>query len=782
MTHPIRREASGVFPARAALACSISLLVLALSVRSAPCQDNPFDDTTSAPSGAVASGAARGDVQEEDEQAKAAREYQEKVAAETDPLVRAILDSPPETPAAWIRDAQSLLNLQRMEFAREYLRQFLSLTPEATQLVDVYERYGSALMLRFSRIAELQPEGAAVAEMVLRAADEWTRDATRLAELVDRLDDPDAATRRLALAQLVAAAPDSAIPLIAVLADSNRAAEHELARAALVALGDQAAPPLLAALDSSHDALRIEVLHVLRSLKLRETVGPVLAIALAEPPDPAQEAARALLVEVLGQLPSRQEAIKYLTVRLESYLEGMNPGPVDEHNQAILWKWDADGQVPRRVRLPAADASFYAAAELAEQRHALEPTSADFERTFLLLGLEAAKRINDYDQPLKPELSAACSRAVTADLAMLEEVLERAIPEGLEGAAAAVLELLGQRGDSTLLQSTNGQPRLLAQALHSAMPRVKFAAAQAVMRIDPTQSYAGSSFLPEALVYLASSGGQRRALIGHPRADEGQRLASLWTSLGFAADTQQTGRELALQAFSSPDYSLIVVHEAIDRPPYRELIQILRRDPRAASLPVGVIVREDERDEARWLAKTDPLTLLLAPPLQVEDAAQDTRRLLEAAGRRQLPPEQRMLQATFALDALAQLAGNLEKYPFYDLLTYDRQLEQVLNAPVFSAAAARVLGLLGTPRAQQALVQLASTPTQPLAARQAAAAAFRTAVLSRGLLLTRDLLLRQYDIYNASESLDRETQEVLAALLDTMETPSRNSAPSPQED
>jgi hypothetical protein len=141
-----------------------------------------------------------------------------------------------------------------------------------------------------------------------------------------------------------------------------------------------------------------------------------------------------------------------------------------------------------------------------------------------------------------------------------------------------------------------------------------------------------------------------------------------------------------------------------------------------------------------------------------------------------------MLQATFALDALAQLAGNLEKYPFYDLLTYDRPLEQVLNAPVFSAAAARVLGLFGTPRAQQALVQLASTPTQPLAARQAAAAAFRAAVLSRGLLLTRESLLRQYDIYNASESLDRETQEVLASLLDTMETPSRNSAPSPQED
>jgi hypothetical protein len=52
----------------------------------------------------------------------------------------------------------------------------------------------------------------------------------------------------------------------------------------------------------------------------------------------------------------------------------------------------------------------------------------------------------------------------------------------------------------------------------------------------------------------------------------------------------------------------------------------------------------------------------------------------------------------------------------------------------------------------------------------------------RGLLLTRTRLQQQYDLYNASEGLDRGTQEVLASILDTLETPTRKADPSKKED
>ena len=64
--------------------------------------------------------------------------------------------------------------------------------------------------------------------------------------------------------------------------------------------------------------------------------------------------------------------------------------------------------------------------------------------------------------------------------------------------------------------------------------------------------------------------------------------------------------------------------------------------------------------------------------------------------------------------------------------------------------------------------------------------AFARSVERQGILLTSVEVLRQYDRYNRSETLDEATQQVLGQLLDTLEsrvaarTP-KSTAPSPQE-
>ena len=78
---------------------------------------------------------------------------------------------------------------------------------------------------------------------------------------------------------------------------------------------------------------------------------------------------------------------------------------------------------------------------------------------------------------------------------------------------------MGDTQDAALVQSTDGQPRLLVRALLDPHRRVQFAAARAIMKCDPQSSYPGSSHLPDVLGYLSASGGRRRVLIGDPRAD-----------------------------------------------------------------------------------------------------------------------------------------------------------------------------------------------------------------------------------------------------------------------
>ncbi len=346
----------------------------------------------------------------------------------------------------------------------------------------------------------------------------------------------------------------------------------------------------------------------------------------------------------------------------------------------------------------------------------------------------------------------------------------------MHGAAIAVVEILAEVGDASLLEDPTGKPRPLALALLDANRRVRFAAAQTIVGWSPDKAYPGSSRLPEVLGFLAATGGRRRVLVGHPRLDIARTVAGHIAQLGFEVDTVNTGRQAILQAVDSPDYAFAIFSDALDGPRFSDFVQQLRKDPRTAALPIGLAVREVNQQCADWLAAEDPLTLTFGLPLQMDEAAYEARRLLAAAGRAQMPQTERLQQAGFALEALAQYAERAEDYPFYDVFRQQQQLHQALATPELSARAARVLGYLGTPDAQKRLVQFASEPSRPLPDRRAAVEAFKVAVQRRGLLLTRGDAMHQYELYNQSENLDQATQQILGLILDAMEAPLQTAA------
>jgi hypothetical protein len=68
---------------------------------------------------------------------------------------------------------------------------------------------------------------------------------------------------------------------------------------------------------------------------------------------------------------------------------------------------------------------------------------------------------------------------------------------------------------------------------------------------------------------------------------------------------------------------------------------------------------------------------------------------------------------------------------------------------------------------------LASRWTQPLPRRKAAVEALWDNTVGHGILLTSAEILEQYDRYNASEKMDRPTQQVLSAILNCLEAPAK---------
>jgi hypothetical protein len=295
------------------------------------------------------------------------------------------------------------------------------------------------------------------------------------------------------------------------------------------------------------------------------------------------------------------------------------------------------------------------------------------------------------------------------------------------------------------------------------------AALAAAVDLKPREPYAGSSFVVEGLGFLAASRGSPRVLAASPRSDEAMQMVNGFVGQGFEIDIAGNGREAVVKAISSPDYEFAYIDAGIDRPSVDFVMQELRRDCRAADLPVAIAAREEHLTRAEHVAHNHRLTLAVARPHDAEAQRWQKEQLRELAGSDFVPYAVRRQQALASLELLARLLAGPVKA--YDVRRLQTPLLTALAAPAFALQAAPLVGQLGTPDSQTALIELASQAVQPFDVRRAAAMAFSASVKKSGVLLTSRQILRQYDRYNQSEKLDRNTQAVLGHLLNSLERP-----------
>jgi len=316
----------------------------------------------------------------------------------------------------------------------------------------------------------------------------------------------------------------------------------------------------------------------------------------------------------------------------------------------------------------------------------------------------------------------------------------------------------------------DGRPSTLVEAVSHRDPRVRFAALEAVMRLRPRDRYVGSNQVLDALAYFISADGEARAVAADPRSHEARRLAGLLIELGYESEITTNPQSLVQAAIASPDVELVLIDFSLAAARSGELIQRLRRDSRTARVPVGIVVSPDDELRAKALAASLPLTAALIRPRETASLEYQLAAFLNTSGRPMIPAELRQARAVQTLAWMVDLAeDDAEGSDVYDLRHLDERIAELVWIPEQTASAVTVLGRLGTPNAQRALVDFASQTRQPLDMRQAAAAAFGESLARHGTLLTTTEILHQYDRYNLSESLDRETQLVLASILDHLE-------------
>ncbi len=605
-----------------------------------------------------------------------------------------------------------------------------------------------------------QPE-AAPATPAAPTAEEW----------IQQLQAPSAEARYAALGGLRDIGRAAAARMIEVLADASRANEHPNIRAALARMGPQATGPLLGTLQNGPPELTVQTIRILAAMDAKAAAIHLLRPYFLETDDlKVRGAAGAAIGRLTGQVPTRREAVAALIDQATEYFDRQQPLEGAVAGRVELWSWDAETNRCTPTSYSAEDATVAMAARLARDAHLLLPEDPRVRRIYLGTMLQAAANKAGWDKSLPSGAATAADEAARFGARAVEDVLHYAMVNDHVAAATAAAEILGRIGTAEELLYQGPATSPLVLATRHPDRRLRLAATDAVIRLQPLLPFAGSSQIVQSLGFFAASSGARRALVAGP-STQNSRVSGPLAAMGFEVDTATNGRELFELAAGSPDYELALIDVTIERPSADLLVQQLHRDWRTATLRVGLIARNDLLERARRITRDDPMTLTFSPPHTAQAVTWQAEQLATLAPRAFVDFAERQRQAAAALSRLAELGDSLHK--LYDLRQIESSVLAGLYAPKLGAKAAAVLGTLGTPRSQQVLADQAGRDIQSWDVRRAAVTAFRRSIQRHGILLTSDQLRRQYDRYNQSENRDPATRQLLGLILDCIEAPTR---------
>jgi hypothetical protein len=371
---------------------------------------------------------------------------------------------------------------------------------------------------------------------------------------------------------------------------------------------------------------------------------------------------------------------------------------------------------------------------------------------------------------------------------LLEEVLQFAIRKEHYAAAQVAAQMLGRLNDQDVLQpAANGKPSPLIQAVMAKDRRVRFAALEAVMNLQPAAPYSGSGFVAETLVWFSRSDGQRILISAHPKLANAAKTAGFFISSGYRGELAQTCRTAMQCAAETPDTELIVVDRITSEPSVAELVQEIRNDPRTADIPVAVLSDNEiilesspnfqnrpEMQKIDQLHPNAPFTVSLSqtyPYVVNEDAAKWVHNdLFTKTGIEHVPPAIRLEQARKSLGWIKTiLEKNQNGRKIYHFEDLEDTVLRALRSGGRIEEGLELAAVVKSNAMQAAIGETAANALFPIELRQKAANAFKKSIDNFGILLRGQQVQRLYDRYNAGESEPKESQKLLESLIDLVE-------------
>lgn len=695
----------------------------------------------------------------------------ENLDESTQLIIRTMRSSNPTTPVQLARAVRTMMSIKQFGEAKRYLKLLAASKAPSKQIYEMYQSIGADFFWDLSTESMMQPQGRAYSQAVSSLVEKEAYDPTRIDQLVRQLSDQNMDVRNEAFQQLRLLGAPAAAGMLNAINDAARDAEFGNIKQALRNMGDSALLPLLSAARADGSASQLAAVNALASYSDPLAADTLYRVYLSpRVPQPTRsEAARSLRI-LENRIPSVEDAQKRLYARACQYLTKKEQLELASGDLVTFWVWDGAAKkfVPRKIREKTALRII--GSDLARDLYELNPAIVQHRRIYLISILESQKRLVGPDMRIGFENLRRSIPDLT--LGEVDQALASAMNMNLVPAAVGAAETLAEVGTPDLLM-TGGHSNLV-KALTYGQRHLQFAALQAIAIIDPQNAFVGSSYATKAAVYLAGSRGTSATVVGHNRASVAQSQAASFSPTGLSGRGATTSRELFEIATSDPDIEMIFITDTLDLPHYQELVQQLRSDWRTKRTPIGLLVDDQERTYRSQLTLQSDQFLQIMPLTQNGSLLfSQVSRLREFLDPWHVTNGQRAKHKAFAIQWLSKVLGDRQRYRFYDAMQYQESIVRSLRVSGNISTENQILIAIGTPESQRALADFASEIGRPLDQRKVAAAAFGDSIKKHGTLLTTTEIKRQYDRYNASEAEPKESQQVLASILDAVESRAR---------
>ncbi len=521
---------------------------------------------------------------------------------------------PPKTPLEFWEAADYLVRSGQAPLAAPYLRAFLKANPDDAVYLTIRDRYGPGSVLNLDRDPATAPMAAPILQNMQAAIRRNATDPTRLARFVQMLT-KGSAERDYAVDRLREAGSFAVPALVQALGDPSVTPES---RAAIVTgmgrLDRSAVPGLIGVLGSPDLRLGADAAEALGR------IGDVRAVPFLTYPAAWKEAS--------GLRDSARKAIEALTGRPfefqpQAAVRVLADQAWDYHRHkgamaaepTELWLWE--GETPPTMRVvPKTAAESILGGRFAREALSLDPSDRSAQVALVSLALEKAAERDGVGVVAERDPSGAFAAAVAAGPEVLSSVLRAAMADGHGTLAAEACLALGKVAD----RDARGTPERfspLVEALSDPDRRVQYAAASALVDMNPTRPFPGSSRVVPMLARFVTNRAIR-ALVIDGNAIRGNTTVQVLQQIGYDTTLAESGPEAFREAVSNADVELILLEPSQLQGAWtaNDTMTNLRADARTAGIPIFLYGPLRSQDRIDGLLKRFPRVAFVVSPVE----------------------------------------------------------------------------------------------------------------------------------------------------------------------